>query len=273
MHELLFLVPKNILSRFVGSLVSLSLPRFLSRAAVRIFAKRYGINISEAEQPLESYSSIQALFTRRLKDGVRPIGKGVVSPVDALCSQAGGIERGTLLEVKGWSYRVEELLADKELADKFQDGTSCVLYLAPPDYHRIHSPIDGRVISSIHVPGKLWPVNEWAVRRIKNLFVKNERLVTTLDTAIGLVAVIKVGATNVGSIEVSYDDLRTNGWFRSKAVSKRVYQDIHLKAGEELGVFRLGSTVVLLFERRFAQAECSKLIGRKCKMGQQLFEL
>jgi phosphatidylserine decarboxylase len=211
------------------------------------FANRFGINLDEAEKPFESYDCLQALFTRRLKDGVRIVDDSpdiLVSPVDARVGAFGRIESGRLIQAKGLDYSAEALLGDAVLASAFQDGSFATLYLSPKDYHRIHTPCAGRVIRTIYEPGTLWPVNEQAVANVPQLFAVNERVTSILETEHGLVACCMVGATNVGSIRLAYRDLVTNrGGARDDT---REPQPPSLDRGAHLATFELGSTVVLL---------------------------
>ena len=253
MFELLYLVPKNHLSYIVGKLAYIKAPRFITTCLIRWFANRYGANLLEAEKAVAEYPSLGDFFVRDLKDGLRPIAEGVVSPVDAIIAEFGKIDGKRLLQVKGKYYNLEDLLRDRELAESFRDGFFITFYLAPGDYHHIHSPVDGEIVSSIHIEGKLWPVNHWSVKNIKGVFAVNERIISVIDSMdYGKVAVVKVGATNVGSIALSYDDVIANhqlGVFRRKAVYKRDYPLAHsVMRGERIGTFQMGSTVVLLFE-------------------------
>lgn len=123
-------------------------------------------------------------------------------------------------------------------------GTYVTFYLAPKDYHRIHFPIDGVVTSATYIPGELWPVNVYAVAHVADLFAVNERIVITVDCAGGgTVAVVLVGATMVGMTRLLFDDLHTNA--RRREVQRRSYSPpIAVKAGDPLGHFEFGSTVI-----------------------------
>lgn len=205
--------------------------------------------MSEAEKPFEAYPSLQALFTRRLKQGARVVDRTpdvLVSPVDACAGAFGRVEDGRLIQAKGLDYTVSALLGDAELSKRFAGGCFATLYLSPKDYHRIHSPCSGHIIRTLHEPGTLWPVNEAAVRNVPQLFAVNERVTTIIETPDGLVACCMVGATNVGSIRLAYRDLVTN----SGGVAVNVVENprVSIDRGEHLATFELGSTVVLLIE-------------------------
>lgn len=266
------ILPKNDLSHWVGRLVHKKFPGRLGRAMVAGFAKAYNLNMDEAEFPLERYESVGALFTRRLKQGVRPIGKGIVHPCDAVITQAGKIESGRIIQAKGKMYGVAELLRSTHWADKFRNGTFVTYYLCPTDYHRVHSPMNGKVRWSTHVPGELWPVNNWSVEAISELFTLNERVGFTIEgdkTA----ALVMVAATNVGNISISFDQkIRTNLRDPEVAPRERFYDPaVEIKKGDEVGIFHLGSTVIMLYEEGMVSvAAATAMIGKAVKLGETL---
>ncbi|MFZ4737387.1 MAG: archaetidylserine decarboxylase [Bradymonadia bacterium] len=246
----LSLLPRNALSRGVGRLAHLELPAPFGRFAVRRFAEAYGIDMEEAEHGLDAYPSIGALFVRRLRLGARPVDRrrGVaVSPADGRVLNFGRIEEGTLVQAKGRNYRVSELLGDAELGACFEGGAFVTVYLSPRDYHRVHHPAEGRIVSARHIPGHLWPVNRAAVEQVQDLFCVNERLVTVVEGPLGRVATVMVGATSVGDITAAYDEsLETN---RGGAGTLKTYaRPIEVARGDELGTFHLGSTAVVVFD-------------------------
>ena len=242
-------VPKSSLSRAVGRATRLDAPPSLHRAAIRAFARQYNVNLDEAEKPIDAYDSFAEFFTRRLKDGARPIAPGddvVVSPVDGAVSFSGVAREGKLVQAKGFDYTLDALLADADEARRFAGGAYVTIYLSPRDYHRIHTPCRGKITGYAYVPGQLWPVNRPSVRGVPELFAVNERLVTYLDTPVGRVAEIAVGATCVGRIRATYDRILTNEKLPGARV--RYKEPIEIGKGDELGVFEMGSTVILLFE-------------------------
>ena len=250
MISLLQYIPKNQFSYLVGKLSRLNLPQPISRPVLRWFIKRYGVNVSEAMRPVDEYRNLAEFFIRDLKPGLRPVGKGVVSPVDGRITEFGLIERGTLLQVKGKSYTVAELLCDEKLSQCYQNGFFITIYLAPPDYHHVHSPVAGIICEMHYIPGTLWPVNEQSVQKIEKLFTVNERVATVIETGRGRVTVVKVGAMNVGSISLGYDTLISNRelWGKREIVHRCYATGITVKKGDRIGTFNLGSTVILLFE-------------------------
>lgn len=242
---------RKSVSRVVGSFAK---SRY-SRRLIPWFAKTYGIRIEDAEKQLTDYKSLNDFFTRRLKPGLRPVDPGetaLVSPVDALITGIGTIKDGQMLSVKGQDYTVEELLNQSPRTVNYRDGYFFVLYLSPTDYHRIHSPATGKVLEKEHIPGKVYPVNEFGLRHMKRVLSRNERLITYLHTAFGEVAVVKVGALNVSSIRYA-EPLPDS-----------------LAAGDELAYFEFGSTIVLLTENGIFDSRPDLQLGSIVKMGELL---
>ncbi|MCB1143546.1 MAG: phosphatidylserine decarboxylase [Leptospiraceae bacterium] len=250
---ILTLLPKNLLSKLFGILTYAKLPRFIMIPILKAFAKIYKINVSEAELNITEYNSLNQFFTRSLKAGARIIDSAenaVVSPVDARITNFGDVNESTLIQAKGIDFSLKELIGSEKFYPAFENGKFITFYLSPQDYHRIHSPFYGRILGYYYEPGKLFPVNDMAVVGIKSLFPKNERLITFLQTEYGKVAVVKVGANNVGKIRVTYDNkIVTNSWIRFPKEYEYNNVNIYIDKGSELGRFEMGSTVILIFER------------------------
>lgn len=249
MYRFLRYVPKNHLSRMVGRLVHLPLPRPMARRLVRWFAATYRIDTDAAGQPLQHYPSIGHFFIRDLREGLRPIEGDFVSPVDGVLRNFGTVTAGRLEQIKGKSYTVARFLGDADHAARYENGAFFNLYLSPQDYHHVHSPVEGKIVRSVHIPGKLWPVNDWSLANIDELFSINERVVTYVECALGLVAVVMIGATNVGKISVVYDSFVSNSSRMERRTAVRNYEPpIDIAAGARLGTFHMGSSVVVLVE-------------------------
>lgn len=242
-------MPKKTVSRWMGRFARSP----FSRRLIPYFIRRFDVDLSQVEKPISQYPTLLDFFVRGLKEGSRPVDLDstcVVSPVDGTVSQSGTIENGTLLQAKGVTYTLEALLGgNQEKVEKFSGGQFVTIYLSPRDYHRIHLPIRGKVKGLTYIPGSLFPVNPFGVRRIPGLFARNERLITYLNGPVDEMALVKVGATNVGSIRVVYDkEIYTNRRGK-KVIENRTYVDLdEMEKGEELGRFEFGSTVILLFE-------------------------
>ena len=228
-------------------------PTWWNSLLIRGFAGLYGINLKEAELPVASYSSLGDFFVRRLKNGVRPLAAGfAVHPADSRILQAGPIRDGVCVQAKGKNYSVRDLLVDDKWNEKFEGGTFITYYLCPTDYHRVHSPVRGVIQRLTYVPGDLWPVHEAAVNEMDGLYLVNERAAVEIATELGMVAVVFVGATNVGSIHLAFDQSVAGN--HGLPFQQKVYGGgKQIEKGDELGMFRMGSTVVVLYPRAFTE--------------------
>ena len=249
-----FILLGNILSRIVGKVARLRVP-ILGPGLNRLFVKIFGINMVEAEKSLNQYRTIEDVFTRGLKPGARPIQLPVCVPADGTWSQAGTITDGMALQVKGIQYSAHELIGSLDGSENL--AYFATVYLAPHNYHRVHSPIAGKLTAATYIPGALWPVNEPFVNRLPKLFNRNERLVFELEHASGgMVYVAMVGALNVGRIRTPFlPDFHSND--RSAPLERTrftIATKPSLAAGDELGTFMLGSTAVLIFDQIAAEA-------------------
>lgn len=247
-----YCLPKHALSRLTGKLAAAEAGS-VTTYAIEKFIKRYGVDMSEALYPSPAhYKSFNAFFTRPLKPGVRPVVDDpmvLALPVDGTVSQLGPIQQGRIIQAKGHDYSTRELLGGyDDLVAPFAGGDFATIYLAPSDYHRIHMPLDATLESMVFVPGDLFSVNPLTARHVPNLFARNERVVATFRTAHGPLAMVLVGATIVASIETIWaGSIAPAG---SQQVTRWDYageQAISLKKAEEMGLFKLGSTVVCLF--------------------------
>lgn len=237
----LSLVPRNRGARTMGHFARSRASRLVTRA----FAWAYRVDLSEAEGALSDYPTLEALFTRKLKPGLRPIdaaSEAIVSPVDGRCALSGRSEGGLVEVADGRTLSLTELLGIPARPGVEYDVV--VLYLSPTDYHRVHVPREGAARAWRYLPGTLWPVFPAAVRRVENLFARNERAIIEVETEAGPMYVTLVGAFGVGRITLSVCDLETNAGLGPRSGSV----DCALQRGAELGVFHLGSTVVLCGE-------------------------
>lgn len=247
-------MPKHAISRLVGKFAAAE-AGWLTTKAISAFIKAYNINMNEAKlKKAEDFKTFNDFFTRELADGVRPINSSndaLCYPVDGAISQQGAINNGQLIQAKGFNYSLTSLLGgDESDAKPFEEGQFSCIYLAPKDYHRIHMPMDATLRKMIYVPGELFSVNPLTAQNVPDLFARNERVVTLFDTPHGALAMVLVGATIVASIETTWagtitppagKDIHTWHYPASGADA------IHLKKGDEMGRFKLGSTVVSTF--------------------------
>ncbi len=248
--SILHLLPRGRITRALGHFTEARIPRPLLRPVLALYGRAYDVVMDEAVVPEGGFRSFNEFFTRALRPGVHTIDPDpatVVSPADGRLDDAGPISADRRFSVKGQSYDAATLLDDAAAARAYEGGHYFIVYLSPRDYHRVHSPVDGRVREVRHIPGDLFPVNAMGVRTVPGLFARNERVVVHVDTPYGSAAVVFVGAFVVGKITLAIDapprpELGGRAAVRTFADDTRPT----LLKGAELGAFQLGSTVVVL---------------------------
>lgn len=266
--QLFRIVPQKAISASVGKMAK----SHVSRPFIPFYVKYYGVSTHEMEKSLKEYPNLTSFFTRKLIKDARPIHgnkETIVSPVDGTLSSFGKIQKDTLIQAKGISYSLIQLLGDKEKAKKYENGSYLTIYLSPKDYHRIHVPFGGTVTKSTYIPGKLYPVNKIGVEGVDGLFTKNERMITYVDTSDGEMALVKVGAFIVGSVVVDYPLL---GITRTgKTIEHEEFcEPLNYPKGEEIGYFQFGSTVILLFEKDKFTLKEDLFMGQILRMGERI---
>lgn len=248
-----YLLPQHLVTALVHALARVERPA-VRRALIRGFRRLYAVDLDEAAEPdADRYRSFNDFFTRALKPGARPLAPGplaLASPCDGTVSERGTIEGERLLQArlaaKSRWYTLEELLGARERALPFVGGEFATIYLAPHNYHRVHMPLAGTLSGVHYVPGALFSVNGATAASVPRLFARNERVVCSFDTAAGPLAVVFVGALNVGSIGlVGYGDVTPRRPRRAASLAPPVPAPHFLK-GAELGRFNMGSTIILL---------------------------
>jgi phosphatidylserine decarboxylase len=279
---LLARLPQGAFSRAFGAFADVPVPRPFRRTVLGGFARSVGADVLEAELPLEEYPSLNAFFTRRLRPGARawPGDTAVAgSPVDGAVGQIGRISRGRIVQAKGRWYSAEKLLNDAAEAERYEGGAFVTLYLSPRDYHRIHAPTDAVICQAAHVPGALLPVNAAAVAHVPDLFARNERLICYLDGPLGRIAMVAVGAYNVGRISAAFDAVWNappgkSRWVTNRpgaSFAQRHYDPpVRVRQGDELMTFHLGSTVMVLFESERLMLRASLEPGQKIRLGEPI---
>lgn len=252
---------------------------WLTKAVIDIFVWFYKVDMKEAQKPdTASYRTFNDFFVRPLRDDARPIETDpnlLVLPCDGAISQLGHIEDNQIFQAKGHTYTLEALLAgDMAMTDMFRHGEFVTTYLAPRDYHRVHMPCNGILREMIYVPGDLYSVNPLTAQNIPNLFARNERVICLFDTEFGPMAQILVGATIVGSIETAWSGTVTPP---REGVIKRwrwpgadEEGSVVLLKGQEMGRFKLGSTVINLFAQDKVKLAESLTPETKTRLGQTL---
>ncbi len=235
----------NILSKGFGTIATHRFHPVLQKFINRSYVKMMGVDLSDFD-PVENYSSLNDLFTRSLKRP-RILEDGVISPTDSLITECGRLQKDRALQIKGMQYSVQELLKECD-PTPIIDGEYINFYLSPRDYHRYHVPCDLQITKVVHIPGKLYPVNLRFLRLKKNLFIQNERVVLEcLDKEGAKIFIVLVGALNVGKMTLVFEKrIETN---KPREISIYEYKDLWLKKGELLGYFKMGSTVLLFFEK------------------------
>ncbi|MDQ3035131.1 MAG: archaetidylserine decarboxylase, partial [Myxococcota bacterium] len=241
-------------------MASLGVPMPMLQRAIDLYVRAYRVDLSECEVPEEGWASFNEFFTRSLREGCRPVDpdpEALVSPADGLVADCGAIDTRASFRVKGKPYDVGELLGDARDAGRFEGGRFAIIYLSPRDYHRVHAAVEGPVQVVRHVGGTLFPVNKIGLDHVPGLFAKNERVAVFQDSPIhGEVATVLVGALVVGGVTLRFDPaMRTNDGPPRGTVRYLPGREPVLARGEELGAFRLGSTVIVLTTRGGGSSE------------------
>lgn len=271
------LLPRYLLTRFVYRVARIRW-RPMKDFLIRNFARLYDVNLAEAagRVPVD-YPTFNDFFTRALAPGMRPVDAdpaAIVSPVDGYVSAAGRIEQDLLFQAKGLDYSLADLLAvDLDAAARYENGRFATLYLAPHNYHRVHMPVDGELVAAHYVPGDLFSVNAATVSRLRGLFRRNERLVLHFRCAHGPLAVILVGALNVGSISTPWTgEIRPR---KRGVVEMPELGDVDrvVAKGGLLGGFNMGSTVIVLLPPGSARWSADLEPGRAVRMGESMGRL
>ncbi|MFK8011765.1 MAG: archaetidylserine decarboxylase [Marinicellaceae bacterium] len=268
-----YILPHRLLSRLVHWLMRIE-SKPIKNFIIKKISKSYNVNMQEAlSSDLDDYKHFNAFFTRELKKHVRPIDvneKSIVSPVDGAISQCGKINQGRIFQAKGFDFSVEELLAcSPEKANYYHNGEFATIYLSPKDYHRMHAPMDCEVLKTVHVPGRLFSVAKWTAESIPRLFARNERLVCYMQTEIGEIAYILVGAIMVSSMETVFNGVVTPPY--GKIIQEvPLNENVNLSKGDEVGRFNMGSTVILLFPPNVTQLEKSLIENKIVKLGEKI---
>jgi len=251
MTALQAILPQHLLSRVVGKLAQLERPVWLKNLLIRSFMKRYDIDLTEATcSSGEDFPHFNAFFTRSLREGMRPLASSEwVHTADGVLSQRGRVSSGQVVQAKGRDYSVQALLAGtEEEASRYASGCFATTYLSPRDYHRVHMPIRGLLVKTRYVPGDLFSVNAATVDRVDGLLARNERLVCFFETERGGVAVVMVGAMIVAGIATVWGGREAPGAGEIREQVWTANEAPLLEAGQEMGRFFLGSTVVLVTE-------------------------
>jgi phosphatidylserine decarboxylase len=273
-----YVTPQLAVSRLAGRLADSESTPALKNRVIKWFIGRYGVNMSEAAEPdFTAYPTFNAFFTRALKSGARTIDPDpstLVSPVDGAISQIGQISTDRVFQAKGQSFSLTELLGgDDARAEPFREGEFSTIYLSPKDYHRIHMPMAGTLKEMVYVPGKLFSVNPVTAENVPNLFARNERVACLFDTEAGPMAMVLVGAMIVGSVETTWAGVVAPN---SGKVTQWQYSGedaVRFEKGQEMGRFRLGSTVVLVMPRGAVKWQPNQVAEKTVQLGEAFGKL
>lgn len=270
-----YLLPKQLLTSLFGWLAKKQLGS-VTTWIIQGFMKLYKIDLSEAKlENAKDYKTFNDFFARKLKEDARPIDDAVnsiVMPADGVISQFGTIQDNLLLQAKGHYYSLKSLLAcHSDMIKFFKHGSYATTYLSPKNYHRFHMPCDGVLREMIYVPGSLFSVSQATTECIPNIFARNERVICLFETDLGPMAQILVGATIVGSIEVEWEGCITPP--REGIMKRWVYSgEVKLAKGQDMGCFKLGSTVITLFASNTIEFDRHLKVGNTTCVGQKLAE-
>jgi phosphatidylserine decarboxylase len=244
---------------------------------IRQISRRFDVDLSEAAEPdPSSYPHFNAFFTRALKAGARPLDtdpQALLCPADGRISQSGAIEAGRIFQAKGQSFSAAELLGDEQAALPYADGAFITVYLSPRDYHRVHMPLAGTLVSTVHIPGRLFSVAPHAVEGIPGLFALNERLVCHFQGDSGPFVLVMVGALLVSGVSTVWSGVEIPPY--ATRVGNKNYEGrgLHLARGAEMGRFNMGSTVIVLVPSGAARIEAGLRAEQPVKVGQRIGSL
>jgi phosphatidylserine decarboxylase len=260
-------IPRRFLTRFMGWWSRIEHP-WICNGSIALWRLFSELDLSEAKTT--QFNSLHDCFTRELKPGARPIDMSpthLVSPCDGLVGGCGTIEKGTLLQAKGFLYPLSELLSDPELAQYYEGGQYATLRLTSSMYHRFHAPADCRVEQVNYISGDAWNVNPIALKRVDRLFCKNERAVIRCRLASGqLLTLVPVAAILVASIRLRFLDVLLHLRYRGPNL---IPCDAALQRGEEMGWFEHGSTIIVLAPPGIRLGD-GVFQGARVQMGQPL---
>ena len=273
---LTYVLPHRLLSSLARKLAysqNLAIKQWLIDTVIA----KFGVDMSEAAEPdPRTYPSFNAFFTRTLKPGVRQADadpRALVMPADGHISQCGPIESGRIFQAKGQSYTVEELLGDAASALPYANGLFATVYLSPRDYHRVHMPCDGRLLETVHVPGRLFSVGTDAVASVPRVFARNERLVCHFDTEFGPMVQVMVGALLVSGVETVWSGVEIPAY--GDRITRKDWrdQDIRLARFAEMARFNYGSTVITLLPPGVAELAPNLHAESPVRLGDRLATL
>lgn len=268
-----YALPHRALSSLARSLAYSKHPA-VSRWLIDTVTRKFGVDLNEAANAdPRAYDSFNSFFTRELRAGMRVPDadpRALVMPADGRISQCGPIRGGDIFQAKGRSYTAAELLASATDAAPYQDGAFATVYLSPRDYHRVHMPWTGRLLRTVHVPGRLFSVGPDAVRLVPRLFARNERLVCHFETDFGPMALVMVGALLVSGVETIWSGVEIPQYGHSVNVKDYADANIVIERFAEMARFNYGSTVIVLLPPGVASLDAALGAETAVRLGQRL---
>jgi phosphatidylserine decarboxylase len=265
-------IPRRYATLFVGWFSRIRNP-LLARVSVAVWNLFDDLHLDEAKT--RNFESLRDCFVRELREGSRQIDPNpsiVTSPCDAVVGALGLVEEDRAIQAKGFPYSLYDLLGDERLVERHRGGRFVTLRLRASMYHRFHAPCDGRIRGVRYISGDTWNVNPIALKRIENLFCKNERAVLPLElsTPGSFLTLVPVAAILVASIRLHFIPTALNVKYRGNS---NIPCDARFLRGEEMGYFENGSTIVVFASRDFEfsgnVAEGSTI--RVVRVGEALF--
>ncbi len=263
-------IPRELSTRLMGWFSRIENP-FVARLSIALWRSFADLDLSEARE--QRFKSLHACFTRELKPGARPVDADpevMTSPSDAIVGASGRIDGDTLIQAKGFPYRLQDLLPQRDLVNLYRDGTYVTLRLTASMYHRFHAPYDCTATHVTYISGDTWNVNPIALKRVEKLFCKNERAVirTVLSTG-SIVTLVPVAAILVASIRLRFLDVLLSMKYCG---ATEIPCNASFGKGEEMGWFEHGSTIIVFAPKGFVLCD-SVCEGQIIRMGQPLMRL
>ncbi len=260
----------NLISLYFGKFAKKEFPSPIQKLINSSYVKLMGLNMGEFKHA-RYYKSLNDLFTRELiiKREIDENQNVIISPTDSLITQCGQIQNDIALQIKGMEYSIEELLTYycSSNFERIKNGSFMNFYLSPKDYHRYHAPCDFKLLKLIHVPGKLYPVNLKYLNKEFELFVQNERVILECVANEKIFYMVFVGALNVGQMVFEFENrVETNT--NAKEMKVYTYDNIEISKGDCLGYFKMGSTVVMLWEHNMVELE--NILNQNIRFGQKV---
>ena len=265
----------SAISQSFGKFANKEFPSWFQKIVNSSYVGLMGLNMDEFE-PSSSYKTLNKLFTRKLKEDRKYSLEATdfISPCDSFISECGALEKNYALQIKGMEYLADDFIGSEftqEEKNNIHHGTFLNFYLSPKDYHRYHIPTDLKILKSVHIPGKFYPVNMPSLKKRVNLFIENERVVIHCETPSGKrFFMILVSALNVGGMRVDFEPrIQTN----AVATKPQAYSfdDLHLKKGDDFGCFEMGSTIIVLAEKDMFELQVEA--GEDVRYGQTVAKL